>query len=723
MRIKTGYAFCVITLGLLLQLLPWELSAQQIVLPAGFTWNQIPSDYKGKTLVIRNHFRLNQTDVQLPPKAILVFKGGSLTGYRSLVADQNEIRAGNQKILDPRGTIKGNFRNTEARPEWFGAKGDGVANDGPAVAAAITAFGNVRFSGKYHIPGIRIEINRPTVLTGEKSAAITGDGSNEGLFDVKNSLCVQKLSFSRFRFGFYFNQNDTLQDIRFLNCSFSEMEKPVFAPISNTVQTLTRIRISGNRFTNCVAGVELFARLNDVVITQNQFLNLGDKNLQKQSNAIRLGNTAHNYHIDKALGDFTITGNTIRNVFCGQNLQGGEGFECHGIFALGNRITISGNTLENIYNGGVKQSTRIRTGSEGIYVKANHCLITGNTLINAGFGEGSVAVKGFNTDVSISKNTILYTEDLADYSQLITASFSGEIQVTDNTLESMTHDGIAMKLCGPAEAPVKALITRNTISGVNGWGFKIINQSAGSLYQITNNPMIRIKGDFLSEESKKPYRLICANNDLQITHGSFLPSSKNNELEFTGNRVLVSGTGKTNAAAGRINFSGNKITVESSANESFIIFYQQAELQNNTFFLKGAWRFFLAFDGEYPATLLSNVFDAQKLTGNVERLVYINHKSAGLTCSISRNRFTGSAAYPRMIPVSVSNKGLGMLLMENNESDTHIQVFLDIMSPVGKAVFSNNKSASPKGFATTASLGQIGHYESIGNLQLPDHKP
>lgn len=721
MKYSAGFIVRGIMLPLLL--LPLQLSAQQVVLPAGFNWNKIPAEYKGKTLVIKYHFKLNQTDVQLPPKAVLVFKGGSLTGYRILEVNQNEIRAGNQKILDPQGAVIGIFRGTEARPEWFGAKGDGVANDGPAVDAAIRAFGNVKFAGKYYIPGIRIEIIRPTVLTGEKSASITGDGSNEGLFDVRHSLCVQRLTFSGFRFCFYFNQNDTLKDISFLNCSFSGIEKPVFAPISNTSQTLTGIRISGNRFSQCTAGVELFARLNDVVITNNQFLNLGDKNLQKQSNAVRLGNTAHNYHIDKSLGDYTITGNTIRNVFCGQNLQGGEGFECHGIFALGNRIAIIGNTLENIYNGGVKQSTRIRTGSEGIYVKGNQCQIHENTLINAGFGEGSIAVKGFNTGVRISGNTIRYTEDLADYSHLITAYFSGEIIIEDNTLGSVTSEGFAMKLCGSAETSAQALISRNTITGVKGWGFKIINQSAGSLFYIYDNPMIRIQGDLLSEESKKTYRLICSNNDLQVTNGAFLPSSKNNELQFNGNRVLVSGSGKTNVAYGSVHFYDNKVTVESSANESFVIFYQQADIQHNAFFIKGGWRFFLAFDGDQPATLVSNGFDAQKLSGTMERVIYINHRSPGLNCTVSGNRFAGPAAYPQMIPVSVSNKGLDRLLMENNTSDANTRMFLEVMAPVGNAVFRNNKSSSAKGFASTSSLEQIHRYESNGNLQLPDRKP
>lgn len=721
MKYSAGFIVRGIMLPLLL--LPLQLLAQQIVLPAGFNWNKIPAEYKGKTLVIKYHFKLNQTDVQLPPKAVLLFKGGSLTGYKTLEANQNEIRAGSQKILDPQGAIKGTFRGTEARPEWFGAKGDGVANDGPAVDAAVRAFGNVKFAAKYYIPGIRIEIKRPTVLTGEKSASITGDGSNEGLFDVRHSLCVQRLTFSGFRFCFYFNQNDTLKDISFLNCSFSGIEKPVFAPISNTSQTLTGIRISGNRFSQCTAGVELFARLNDVVITNNQFLNLGNKNLQKQSNAVRLGNTAQNYHIDKSLGDYTITGNTFRNIFCGQNLQGGEGFECHGIFALGNRITIRGNNLENIYNGGVKQSTRIRTGSEGIYVKANQCQITENTLINAGFGEGSIAVKGFNTDVSISGNTIRYTEDLADYAQLITAYFSGEIRISENTLSSVSSEGIAIKLCGSAETSARALINRNMISAVKGWGFKIINQSAGSLFHIFDNPMIRIQGDFLSEESKNPYRLICSNNDLQVANGIFLPSSKNNELQFKGNRVVVSGSGKTNVAYGNVDFSDNKVTVESSANESFVIFYQQAVVQNNVFLLKGGWRFFLAFDGDHPATLVSNGFEAQKLTGIIERVIYINHRSPGLNCTISGNRFAGPAAYPQMIPVSVSNKGLGMLLMENNTSDANTRMFLEVMAPVGKAVFRNNRSLSAKGFASTNSLGMIGRYESNGNLHLPDQNP
>ncbi len=715
--------FWVSALTILLAVFPlFEPFAQNIVIPANFNWGNMPVGYKGKTLVITHHFKTSSIDIHLPENAVLLFKGGSISGFRSMRANNNVIQAGKGKIFDTGSNIQGTFAKTEARPEWFGAKGDGIANDGMAVETAIRIFGNVRFSGKYFIHGIRIKTTKNTRLSGDKNSLVKGDGSVEGFFDVYHSLCVENIAFENFRYGFYFNQENTIKDIRFYNCTFSQIEKPVFAPISNTSQTLTGIKISGNRFSRCTAGVELFARLNDVVIEKNQFLDLGDPSIQKQSNAIRLGNTAHNYHIDKQIGDYLISDNIIRNVRCGQNLQGGEGFECHGIFALGNRVTIKGNTLENIYNGGVKQSTRIKTGSEGIYVKANDCVISNNTLLNAGFGEGSVAIKGFNTNVRVTNNSIRYTEDLADYAQLITAYFSGEINIRYNILQSVASNTIAIKLCGTEESPVKAMIISNILEGISGWGFKIINQTQGSVFNISGNSTIRITGDVLSEESKKSYQLIFSDNVLTVQNGSFLPSSKMNDLRFAKNGVRVGGIAKTNTARGKVDFTGNTVTVESSANESFLIFYGQALVEGNTFLIKGGWRFYLAFDGDKPAIIQSNLFDVTQAKSAIERMIYINHSVPGLVCTLTGNRFIGVPASTSTILVSVSNKGLAELKMEKNEADAHNRVFLELMAPVGKAHFLNNKTQSKQGFTSTTSLAQLGKYTGSGNSQLPDSK-
>ncbi|MFO7721698.1 MAG: hypothetical protein R6V49_00600 [Bacteroidales bacterium] len=696
--------------------------AQPVTLPPNFNWGSVPSQYAGKTLVIKYHFTPGSIDIRLPADVILKFDGGSLKGFRTLEGNKTSIVAPKTAIFDPGSKITGQFVNTVAMPEWFGARGDDRTNDAAAVAATISSFSNIRFTGKYFIPAIIIPIDKPSHFEGAPGATLRGDGGNIGRFSVKNSITVKALHFDQFRFCFYVDHDHLVEDIIFQGNRFTRIEKPIFAPNNNLVQKLKRVEISGNRFTDCTAGVELFCHLSQVRILNNRFLNLGHATLQKQANAIRLGNSALNNANDNTIGDFHIAENHITNVLCGQH-DGAEGYECHGIMAIGNRVRIIGNHLENIYNGGVKGNARIKTGSEGIYVKGDHAYILDNTLINAGFGEGAICVKGLNSGIMIRGNTISYSSDLADHSQLITCYFRDTLEITGNILESVAMHTTAIKLCNVTDARSKAVVQENQIKGVKGYGFKIMNRFPGSAFIISMNAAINIQGDVIKEESSQPYALMFRENVMEVKDGFFIPSSRSNDVTFSGNKVKATGNTKINNLYNGARLVLNRFEIHSASWNPLFFAHHRSSFHNNEVMMYGAWRYVLMLNNEQSGEVNGNTFNLIPGSGSIERAVIFNTATAGLAFNFKDNRFTGNAAQANTILVSVSNAGLKELTLSGNGAGKNTGVFLEVRSPLQYGCFINNNTACRNGFVSPASLQNVQQYYSCGNNQLSEHEP
>ena len=78
--------------------------------------------------VIKHNFVLN-SDVTIPENCILEFDGGSVSGEHTIIGNNTSIEAGLVEIFNTDVILGGSWNVAEAYPEWFGAKGDGVADD------------------------------------------------------------------------------------------------------------------------------------------------------------------------------------------------------------------------------------------------------------------------------------------------------------------------------------------------------------------------------------------------------------------------------------------------------------------------------------------------------------------------------------------------------------------------------------------------------------------
>lgn len=86
--------------------------------------------------VIQYDFVLGE-DINVPANCVLEFDGGIIGGAYTLTGNNTGINAGFVKIFNTNITLTGTWRVGEAYPEWFGAKGDGVADDILAIQAAV----------------------------------------------------------------------------------------------------------------------------------------------------------------------------------------------------------------------------------------------------------------------------------------------------------------------------------------------------------------------------------------------------------------------------------------------------------------------------------------------------------------------------------------------------------------------------------------------------------
>lgn len=100
--------------------------------------------------IIQYDYNLNGETITIPDGCVLDFQGGCLNNG-TIIGNDTCINSSINCIFNDI-TLDGNFNVPEVYPQWFGAKGDGVANDGDAIQKAMDTGRKVRLiSGTYRI--------------------------------------------------------------------------------------------------------------------------------------------------------------------------------------------------------------------------------------------------------------------------------------------------------------------------------------------------------------------------------------------------------------------------------------------------------------------------------------------------------------------------------------------------------------------------------------------
>ena len=126
--------------------------------------------------VIKYDFVLTE-DIELGSGCVLEFEGGSINGAYTITGNNTGINAGLVKIFNTNITLAGTWHVAEAYPEWFGAKGDGIADDAIAITKSISLGKKVVFSGYYTVSST-ITIQDPIDIVSHSNATIMYNGSS-----------------------------------------------------------------------------------------------------------------------------------------------------------------------------------------------------------------------------------------------------------------------------------------------------------------------------------------------------------------------------------------------------------------------------------------------------------------------------------------------------------------------------------------------------------------
>lgn len=94
---------------------------------------------------IKYDFDLNGKNILIPYNSILKFNGGTLKNG-TIIGQNTKIDANIIKIFDVTTEIQGTWKIKFAHPEWFGAIGDGVADDTEAIQKVVSSFNTICFA-------------------------------------------------------------------------------------------------------------------------------------------------------------------------------------------------------------------------------------------------------------------------------------------------------------------------------------------------------------------------------------------------------------------------------------------------------------------------------------------------------------------------------------------------------------------------------------------------
>lgn len=143
-----------------------------VIIRDDFDWESIHPDYANFIFEIRDIQDVNGAEIVLPANVTLKFEGGQIINATSITGDNTRIEAGLTQIFDADAgtTYLGTWIVDKVYPQWWGAVGDGIADDTLPVQAALNFGGTVYFvNGTYTISYVEAAVNGTHILLSSKA--------------------------------------------------------------------------------------------------------------------------------------------------------------------------------------------------------------------------------------------------------------------------------------------------------------------------------------------------------------------------------------------------------------------------------------------------------------------------------------------------------------------------------------------------------------------------
>lgn len=144
-------------------------------------------------------YDLKGRHIIVPEECVLHFKGGS---FRNGVLEGKNTKIVNSTcdiIFHEKLELCGTWGNTEAYPEWFGAKGDGESDDTESISKTIRYFSNIRFRPNTTYVTNTIGIGSNKNINGGYNSTLkcVGEDGIHYIFDIQSShnISIRGVSF------------------------------------------------------------------------------------------------------------------------------------------------------------------------------------------------------------------------------------------------------------------------------------------------------------------------------------------------------------------------------------------------------------------------------------------------------------------------------------------------------------------------------------------------
>lgn len=141
--------------------------------------------------VIQYDYDLKEASINIPENCVLQFDGGSLSNG-NVIGNGTSIESSSKYVSILNVTLSGNWKINDGYPEWFGAIGDGIADDRNAIQTAVDNCNTVHFRNtKYKLGIIYYQAGQQGNLFISKNVKLLGDNT-ELILEGKGQIFTRK---------------------------------------------------------------------------------------------------------------------------------------------------------------------------------------------------------------------------------------------------------------------------------------------------------------------------------------------------------------------------------------------------------------------------------------------------------------------------------------------------------------------------------------------------
>lgn len=290
------------------------------------------------TITIKGNIFIND-DFTIPTGIELnFFKGNIFILANGIELTLNgTINARQYQIFDGDGVVTGNSFEDAAYPEWFGAIGNGIANDGLAISKTLNLSSQINWDGTYH-SSTDIVINDSIFniykLKLKNTSLIIDSSSKSFINNTVSNLSIKYDSLSNNSYGLHLKRtgaNSVIRDMLISNIYIENCDKAIYANPDDKFHSLGTITITNSVLRNNNISIyfdendetlpNIINSINDIKIKGNIFYSIVKDVYMKSADGVVIsdntffgnsGNKTKSIHIANNLSDqIKIHGNQI----------------------------------------------------------------------------------------------------------------------------------------------------------------------------------------------------------------------------------------------------------------------------------------------------------------------------------------------------------------------------------------------------------------------------